>query len=403
MKIKLITIGNELLSGFTVDTNATWIGQELGKIGLSVSSRLTIGDNSNEIIKLLEDSINEDVLIVTGGLGPTHDDITTSAFFKYFNDTPEFSEEYWQYLTERFKKITSKVPNLNRNQALSSTKGEMIPNPVGSARGLHYKTDTCHYFALPGVPKEMKAMMTETILPFLKEKSSTELIIRTLRTTGIPESALAEQVQDIIEKYSNITVAFLPQLIGVDIRLTGHSSEEVETIQSSLEQRLGKLLFGYENDTLEDVVGRLLNEKGLTLSTAESCTGGLLSHRITNSPGSSTYFKGGVISYSNEVKMNILEVEEDTLERVGAVSEQTAIEMAEGVQKLLKSDMGVSITGIAGPDGGSAEKPVGLVYIGFVYNHESYAKKFQFIRDRKGNKYLSSQAALNMIRLNLSK
>ncbi len=403
MKITLITVGNELLSGFTVDTNAAWIGQELGKVGLSVSTHLTLPDDPEIIISALKTTSDQDVIIVTGGLGPTHDDVTSSAFYTFFQDTPEFSEDYWEKLTERFQKISPNIPKLNRNQAFTPQKGETIPNPVGTARGLQYSLQNRIYYALPGVPKEMKAIMAETILPALKEKSPKDLIVHTLRTTGITESALAEQVHEILNNHSDVTVAFLPQLIGVDIRLTGTSQSAVAQIKKELEDNLGKLIFGYGTVTLEDVVGKLLIEKGLTFAAAESCTGGLLSHRLTNIPGSSVYFKGGVVSYSNDAKMNILDVEEETLERVGAVSEQTAIEMAEGVQQLMKTDLGVSITGIAGPGGGTKEKPVGLVYIGLAVRDDVSARQFIFPRDRKGNKYLSSQAALNMIRLTLNK
>ncbi len=403
MNLALITIGNELLSGFTVDTNAAWIGKKLSKIGVQVSIHITIDDRVESIVSTLKSVSDKNAVIVTGGLGPTHDDVTSSSFFKYFDDTPQFSEEYWEVLTQRFLKITSTIPDLNRNQAMIPTKGTTIPNPVGSARGLQYEKDGCTYFSLPGVPNEMKAMMTESVLPFLEKKSHHNLIVRTIRTTGIPESALAEKVDIILREHPDVSMAFLPQLIGVDIRLTGKIESKISSCQHELESELGDLVFGYDNEGLENVVGTLLLKKGLTLSVAESCTGGLLAHRLTNIPGSSAYFKGGITSYSNEAKMKLLQVEEDTLERVGAVSSETAIEMAEGVRKLLTTDIGVGITGIAGPGGGTEIKPVGLVYIGFSMGEQSYAKKFIFSRDRKGNKYLTSQVALNMIRLTLKK
>ncbi|HJL79155.1 MAG TPA: competence/damage-inducible protein A [Candidatus Marinimicrobia bacterium] len=403
MKAALITIGNELLSGFTVNTNAAWIGQEMGNIGIELRVQHTIGDDKEHIITALEDvSKDMSVVVVTGGLGPTHDDVTPSAFYSYFEDKPVFDEQYWKELTERFSRINYSIPDLNRNQAMKPEKGEVIQNMLGSARGLQFKKGSCHYFALPGVPKEMKAMMMSTVLPFLKSLEEKPISVRTIRTTGIPESALAEKInKKIISHNFPCSVAFLPKLTGVDIRLFGQDAQNIRDMEEILTPVIEKYVYGYDDVSLEEVVGNRLRELGLTLATAESCTGGLLGHRITSVSGSSDYYLGGVVSYNNEAKMELLGVKKQTLEKFGAVSEETVREMAQGVRSLFKSDLGISISGIAGPTGGTPEKPVGLIYIGLSSGKEVAVKKFNFFRDRDSNKRISSQVALNMIRLAL--
>ena len=403
MNAALITIGNELLSGFTVNTNASWIGLELGKIGIEITVHYTIQDNKRDIIFELEKlSKKASAVIVTGGLGPTHDDVTASAFYSYFDDSPVFDEEYWNDLTDRFSKINYKIPDVNRNQAMKPQKGEVIQNELGSARGLYFKKGGCHIFALPGVPKEMKAMINDSVIPILKDQVTNPLITRTIRTTGIPESALAEKINEKINiDYSQCSVAFLPKLTGVDIRLSCRNIKIIQDIEEILTRVIEKYVYGYDNVSLEEVVGNRLRELGLTLATAESCTGGLLGHRITGVSGSSDYYLGGVVSYNNKAKMELLGVKKQTLEKFGSVSEETVREMAQGVKSLFKTDLGISISGIAGPTGGSPEKPVGLIYIGLSSEKEVTIKKFNFFRDRDSNKRISSQVALNMIRLAL--
>ena len=403
MNAALITIGNELLSGFTVNTNASWIGLELGKIGIEITVHHTIQDNKSKIIFELEKlSEMASTVIVTGGLGPTHDDVTASAFYSYFEDSPIFDENYWNDLTDRFSKINYKIPDVNRNQAMKPQKGEVIQNELGSARGLYFKKGGCHIFALPGVPKEMKAMINNSVIPILKDQVTNPLITRTIRTTGIPESALAEKINEKIKiDYSQCSVAFLPKLTGVDIRLSCRNIKIIQDIEEILTPVIEKYVYGYDDVSLEEVVGNRLRELGLTLATAESCTGGLLGHRITGVSGSSDYYLGGVVSYNNKAKMELLGVKKQTLEKFGSVSEETVREMAQGVKSLFKTDLGISISGIAGPTGGSPEKPVGLIYIGLSSEKEVTIKKFNFFRDRDSNKRISSQVALNMIRLAL--
>ena len=404
MKVGLITIGNELLSGFTVDTNSSWIGKSLIEVGARISWHLTVKDDSSQI-KIALENVPKDcmALIITGGLGPTHDDITLNTLFDYYDIQPVFDKEYWVTLKNKMRNRGRKLPEINKNQAIAPEegKGKIIPNNVGTARGIHIFNNILDIFAMPGVPKEMKSMMKNTVLPWFNDKTNNKIHVNTLRTTGIMESTLAEKMSDIIEISKNIEIAFLPQFTGVDIRLMSYEINTLEEIKSKIYESVGKYIFGTGTDTLENIVGKMLIERNYTLSTAESCTGGLLGHRLTNTAGSSRYYLGGVNSYSNEMKTNVINVKKATLDKYGAVSKEVSIEMAEGVRDLLKSDISISITGIAGPGGGTKDKPVGLVYIALIHNEIIINREFIFFKDRQINKKLSSQVALNMIRIHL--
>jgi len=402
MNVGLITIGNELLSGFTTDTNSTWIGQSVLEVGAEITWHVTIGDQYNHITAAL-DQVPEDikVVLVTGGLGPTHDDITQKTLFKYFDVQPVFDEDYWNILNARMVKRARVMPEINKNQAIRPNKGSVIPNNSGSARGLHLNNDRMDVFAMPGVHREMKDMMSNTIIPWIHDKTKSKIYVRTLRTTGAMESVLAEKLVDVTDDTRPVTVAFLPQFTGVDIRLTCPKKNPLIEIEEKIRDRVDKYIYATGIVNLEETVGDMLVKCGYTISTAESCTGGLLGHRFTNVPGSSTYYLGGVVSYSNDMKIKTLGVQENTLQEFGAVSKQTATEMAQGVRDLFGSDLAIAVTGIAGPGGGTAEKPVGLVYITLVHNDTVWAKEFKFFTDRKLNKQLSSQVALNMVRIHL--
>ncbi|CUV10483.1 C-terminal domain of CinA type S [hydrothermal vent metagenome] len=402
MNVGLITIGNELLSGFTTDTNSAWIGQSVLEVGAEITWHVTIGDQYNHITAAL-DQVPEDikVVLVTGGLGPTHDDITQKTLFKYFDVQPVFDEDYWNILNARMVKRARVMPEINKNQAIRPNKGSVIPNNSGSARGLHLNNDRMDVFAMPGVHREMKDMMSNTIIPWIHDKTKSKIYVRTLRTTGAMESVLAEKLVDVTDDTRPVTVAFLPQFTGVDIRLTCPKKNPLIEIEEKIRDRVDKYIYATGIVNLEETVGDMLVKCGYTISTAESCTGGLLGHRFTNVPGSSTYYLGGVVSYSDDIKMKTLGVQENTLQEFGAVSKQTATEMAQGVRDLFGSDLAIAVTGIAGPGGGTAEKPVGLVYITLVHNDTVWAKEFKFFTDRKLNKQLSSQVALNMVRIHL--
>ena len=420
MRVGIITIGNELLSGFTVDRNAAWIGQQLLSSGIKVNVHHTIPDDFGVIYDTLEYQFREwrcDQIIVTGGLGPTVDDITVSSFLEYFDDSHEFDKEYWEILSERFKRLNFKMPNLNKNQAYKSKKGIMIPNLVGTARGLHYtkKHDSVlksvkdlitgdknrvNFFALPGVPKEMKSMFTNYVLPEIEKSLKSKVVCKSIRTTGVPESILQEKITDIIDaNKEKCDIAFLPhRMLGVDIRLTSSDNQLVEDLINSIVPRIKKYVYGYDNDKLEQVISDLLIQNNLTVSTAESCTSGLLASRLTDVPGSSQYFKGGSVCYSNELKINDIGVDKDLIERYGAVSEEVAESLAKNIARKNNTDIGIGITGIAGPDGGTEKKPVGLVFVGIFYKNNLYIKRYNLTPDRITNRELTVTLCLNEIR-----
>ena len=420
MNVGIITIGNELLSGFTLDRNAAWIGQQLLSSGIKVNIHHTIPDDLGVIYDTLENQYSEwecDQIIVTGGLGPTVDDITVSSFLEYFDDSHEFDKEYWEILSERFKRLNFKMPNLNKNQAYKSKRGIMIPNLVGTARGLHYtkkhqsvlksvkglikgNKNKVNFFALPGVPKEMKSMFTNYVLPEIEKSLKNKVVCKSIRTTGVPESILQEKITDIINANNEkCDIAFLPhRMLGVDIRLTSSDNELVEDLINEIVPRIKKYVYGYDNDKLEQVIADLLIKNNLTVSTAESCTSGLLASRLTDVPGSSQYFKGGSVCYSNELKINDIGVDSDLIERYGAVSEEVVESLAKNIAQKNNTDIGIGITGIAGPDGGTEKKPVGLVFVGIFYKNNLYIKRYNLTPDRITNRELTVTLCLNEIR-----
>ena len=402
MKIGLVTIGAELLNGARTNTNAAWIGQNVISVGGAIDWHMTVNDEKNTIESALDEvPTSIDVVLCTGGLGPTHDDITSSVLYDYFGAKPEFDEQYWQLLTKKFAARDQVIPDINRNQAMKPDIGEVIPNPIGSARGLHLSNKSYHLFAMPGVPAEMKSMMTDTILPWIESRSKSKIHVTVMRTTGIMESVLYEKVQGILDDYPQINVAFLPRFTGVDIRLTTSDKNTLNRLVDQISPVIQKYHFGGEGVELEDVVGRLLIKNRKTIATAESCTGGLIGDRLTNISGSSLYYKGGIVAYSNSVKEKTIGVKKETLDSAGSVSEETALEMARGIRNKLNADIGLSTTGIAGPKGGTKEKPVGLVYIAISYNSGEKVYRFTFTPYRKTNKLMTSQAALNITRVHI--
>ena len=402
MKIGLVTIGAELLNGARTNTNAAWIGQNVISVGGAIDWHMTVNDEKNTIESALDEvPTSIDVVLCTGGLGPTHDDITSSVLYDYFGAKPEFDEQYWQLLTKKFAARDQVIPDINRNQAMKPDIGEVIPNPIGSARGLHLSNKSYHLFAMPGVPAEMKSMMTDTILPWIESRSKSKIHVTVMRTTGIMESVLYEKVQGILDDYPQINVAFLPRFTGVDIRLTTSDKNTLNRLVDQISPVIQKYHFGGEGVELEDVVGRLLIKNRKTIATAESCTGGLIGDRLTNISGSSLYYKGGIVAYSNPVKEKTIGVKKETLDSAGSVSEETALEMARGIRNKLNADIGLSTTGIAGPKGGTKEKPVGLVYIAISYDRGEKVYRFTFTPYRKTNKLMTSQAALNITRIHI--
>ena len=401
MNAGIISVGNELLMGFTLDSNSTWIARKLLDLGIKVDLKLTIADNEGEILEAFKTlSSRCDVILCTGGLGPTSDDVTKSAYCDFIQAGLELNEDYLEELKKKFEDRQLVMSDSNREQAMVPDKGETIPNSLGSALGLKFVDEESRIYVMPGVPSEMKRMMEETVLPELEQLPRDELHVTTIRLTGIMESALYDQVKDLLND-NIVKVAFLPGFLGVDVRLMSRDKDSLLELSGQFFDRLGNYVYAEDWETLEDAVGRLLIERGLTLATADSCTGGLLGNRITNVAGSSEYYLGGIVSYSDSAKMNLLGVSQETLKKFGAVSEETAQEMAAGARRVLQSDVGVSITGIAGPTGGTEDKPVGLVYIAVDVAGDVAVRKFVFSEDRRYNKELSAQAALNLVRMSM--
>ncbi|MBS1516191.1 MAG: competence/damage-inducible protein A [Bacteroidetes bacterium] len=412
MNSKILTVGDEILIGQIVNTNAAYLGDVLFAIGMPVEKSVTIGDDEKMILDEFKDSLeNYDLTIITGGLGPTHDDITKPALVKFFNDELILNEKILEYVTKLFASRNIIMPKVNEGQAMVPSKSKVIWNANGTAPGIWLEQENKVFVALPGVPYEMKAMMEESVVPMLKEKflSNLDYVLKqkTLLTTGVGESVLNEMIGDVLSIIKNDKLAFLPSIEGVRLRINVKSDTEenadkrVSEIENQIREKIGEYIFGTGNDILEEITGKLLTQKKLTLAAAESCTGGLLSSRITDVSGSSAYFLGGIVSYANEAKIEFLDIKEDTLKNYGAVSEQTAIEMAENVRKNFNSDIGISTTGIAGPTGGTAEKPVGLVYIGYSDREKTYAKQFLFSAFRERNKKRAAQEALEILRKEL--
>ncbi len=402
MKIGIIVIGNEILGGFTIDKNAAWIGQTLLNEGLRVHRKITVLDQKNEIIRAF-DSLSEDcdIVISTGGLGPTIDDITTSTLFDYFNDKPIYDESYWNKLKLYFNNKGMEIPPINRNQCYQSTTGKMIPNLKGSARGLFYHQDDKKYFILPGVPMEMKAMFEEFVLTEILKQTSEKFFCRSINTAAIAESLIHEKIIHLIESehYQGCEVSFLPhKMFGVDIRIMSTNRVVMDKLVDEIALILQENIYGYDGETLIESVTQALLSQKLTISVAESCTGGLLGETFTNIAGSSAFFKGGVICYSDELKKNLVNVSEETLKKFGAVSYEVAEELCRNIAHITATDIGVGITGVAGPGGGSKEKPVGLVFIGIFYQNNLYIHEYNLTSDRKTNRELSITLCLNELR-----
>jgi len=403
MKIAILSIGNELLSGDTINTNAGWMGRNLTDIGCDICRQITVPDNKDSISNALTELVNlkPGYIICTGGLGPTDDDITQQTLFDFVGTESEFDQNYWESLSVRFNRFGIQIPESNRNQALVPVDGVVVPNPVGSARGSKLQVNDTILISLPGVPAEMKAMMTDSIIPMIQENELNPKCIRTLRTTGIPESALIEKIAPILEKDHACDIGYYPSLFGVDVRISHTDSQSVDSLSKDFYKTLKLSIYAEGKDSIEEVIIQLAKSKNSTVSTAESCTGGLIGHRLTEVSGSSDVYKGGFVVYNNESKIDLLGVDKSILKKYGAVSEETAQAMAKNVTNIFASDYGISVTGIAGPAGGTDQKPVGLVYIGFAKNDDVKVKKFHFGTDRKKNKLRTSQAALNWLRLSL--
>ncbi len=412
MKAAILTIGTEILIGQIVDTNSAWMANELNQIGVSIQTIISISDSGDEIKRTVKQLLNKyDLVLVTGGLGPTSDDITTQILCNVFNSKLVLHEDTLQHIESIFAKRNLPLTELNRRQAMVPECCEVLFNPNGTAPGMWFARNSSILVAMPGVPFEMKGIMEQHVLPKLVALRKGGVIVhKTVQTFGLPESFLAERLEEWErEMPSTISIAYLPSPTSIRIRLSSAGTEKVE-IEKAIDLQVQKLesiipayVFGFNDDSLASVVGALLNKYGKTLSLAESCTGGTISQLITQISGSSDYYKGAVVAYSNEIKVNILNVDNTLIANHGAVSQQVVEAMANGVRTKFKTDYSIATSGIAGPTGATPDKPVGLVWIAVSTPLETISKSFNFSNDRERNIIRSSVTALNMLRLELVK
>ncbi len=404
----IITIGDELLIGQVIDTNSAWIAQRLNENGIALKKRVAVGDSRDEIWKALEmEQADADIILITGGLGPTSDDITKPALNEYFGGKMIVNEDALKNVKYLFEKIFKRpVSQVNLLQAEVPDVCEVIQNKRGSAPGMVFRKKGTVFISMPGVPYEMKGMMEESVLPLLKNNFNLPAIVhRTLLTAGIGESALAEIIKDFEDNLpKDIKLAYLPNYGMVRLRLStsGFEKEEVQKIIDSYFKELKELVKEYlvtdADDSLPAVIGQLLNSQNKTVSTAESCTGGYIAHLITSVAGSSAYYEGSIVSYSYGIKEKLLGVKEDTLNMYGAVSEQTVTEMLNGLLDKMGTSYGIAVSGIMGPKGGTEDKPVGTVWIAVGDTQNHHCQKFNFRFNRERNIEVTGIMALNLLR-----
>ena len=408
MKAEIITIGDELLIGQTIDTNSAWMGAELSLSGFDIIRKTSIHDIREDIINALRDASlrGTDVVLITGGLGPTSDDITKPALCEFFNTRLMMNTMVLGMVEKMMLRRNFPMNENNRKQAEVPESCRVLTNAAGTAPGMWFEKEKTLFISMPGVPAEMKYIMNEHVLPELKKRFMSQVIIhRNIMTYGFPEARLAEVLTGFEAQLpASVKLAYLPSWGIIKLRLTATGNNKkvvansIETQVSNLYKIIPELIYGENEDSLEAVIGKLLTAKKKTLCTAESCTGGNIAHLITSVPGSSKYFRGSVIAYDNSVKENILNVDSDIINTCGAVSEKVVRKMAEASRVLLKADYSVATSGIAGPDGGTEKKPVGTIWIAVASPSATIAEKHTFGTDRIINIKRFSMAALNMLR-----
>ncbi|WP_448520297.1 competence/damage-inducible protein A [Rhodoflexus sp.] len=408
---EIITIGDEILYGQITDTNSQWMSAELDKIGVRTVRKTSIGDSTEAILNALQAAeAVADIILMTGGLGPTKDDVTKRTLAEYFGAALVFDQSVLDNITRLFSARGREVTPTNRQQAYVPANCKTLQNLIGTAPGMWFERNGKVFVSLPGVPYEMKKMMKETVLPMLQTRFETPHIIhRMIKTINIPESTLS----DLIEEWElslppHLKLAYLPRMGQVRLRLTGIGTDK-KALQAEIDREtakvvalIGKHFYGYDDDEIETTVAKLLLQQGKTIATAESCTGGYIAHQFTQHAGSSRYFVGGIVAYSNEVKVSQLGVLPETLATHGAVSEATVRQMAENVRIRYGASIGIATTGIAGPDGGTPEKPVGTVWIGYADGAQVIAKKLALAQERSLNISLTCNAILDLVRKQLT-
>ncbi len=406
MDAEIIGVGSELLLGQIANTDAQYISQKLSQLGINVFFHTVVGDNNKRLKEVLKIAVSRaDLIITTGGLGPTMDDLTKETIAEFLGIPMELHQPSVKQIEEYFAKRGRTVSQNNYKQAYFPKGSIVLPNNKGTAPGAILEHNNKIFIILPGPPRELQPMFEEHVIPYLESKSSEKIISRVLKIYGIGESDMEEKIKDLLINQSNPTIAPLAGASELTIRLTAKTSRNedpyklIQPVEQKIRERLGDVVYGVDDDTLESVVVNLLIESGKTIATAESCTGGLIAERITSIPGASQVFLQGVVAYSNQSKIERLKVSKDTLAKYGAVSHQTAEEMVKGIIETSGADIGVAVTGIAGPGGGSKDKPVGLVYIGIGDKRGSLCvKKYNLLGDRKRVQQSSASLALDSIR-----
>lgn len=406
MQAEIISIGDELLLGQTVNTNASWIGKELALVGIPVQWGVTIADDRDAIIHAIDQAMKRsELVLITGGLGPTKDDITKHVLCEYFETELEINPAVLKRVESFFKNRNRVMLDVNIQQAALPKSCRVIDNYTGTASGMWFEKNGSILISLPGVPFEMQGMMTDILIPdFVKRFEVPSIYHKTILTTGIGESYLADRIQDWENRVraNGLGLAYLPSPIVLKLRLTSSKGKEDATLIQAyfdeIEADMPQFVFGYEEEELNEVVGKLLIKNKMTVGTVESCTGGGIANFFTATPGSSNYFQGGLVTYSNELKIKLADVKSDTLDQFGAVSEEVVREMSVGGLHKLGVDYCISISGIAGPDGGTDEKPLGTVWISIASKESVISKKYNFGNNRERNVQMSIFAAVNLLR-----
>ena len=403
---EILTVGDELLTGLVADTNAAWLGEQLSSLGWRVARMTTVGDNEEELVRSLDQAVQRaSAVVVTGGLGPTPDDITRSAAARHLGVPLKFDPDTYTRIERYFERLGRPKTESNRLQAMAPESARILPNTNGLAPGFAWMEEKCLVFVLPGVPPEMKAMFENGVKPVLeKEGGGVMFRSRRLLTFGFAESELVPLLEFLGGTFPDVRVAYLPGKTGVVVRVStfGADSESadrmLDRVEKDIRGRLGSKVVSSDGRTMEQVVAELLLSERKTLALAESCTGGLVAHKLTNVPGSSGFLDRGLVVYSNRAKVDLLGISPDLLELHGAVSPETAKAMAEGVRERAGTDIGLAITGIAGPGGGTETKPVGLVHIGYSDQNRTIVETHRFARERQWNKERSALSALDLVR-----
>lgn len=407
MKAEIITIGDEILIGQIIDTNSAWLAEQFNLNGIEIYQITSVHDNHDHIMEALKEAEEKvDLIFITGGLGPTKDDITKNTLCEYFNTKLVFHEPTFEHIKSRFERRNIDINRLNHDQALVPGDCTVLFNKAGTAPGMWFEKNDTIFISVPGVPFEMKYLVEFEVLPRLQESGKSKAIFhKTILTQGLPESMLAEKIEDWENALpSNVKLAYLPNPMSVRLRLSamGNNKNELEKLVEEQIQKLQIIIpeniFGYNHETMAGVIGEMLKQKSKTLGVAESCTGGYISHLITSVAGSSGFYNGSITAYSNQIKERVLGVDGNTIKCFGAVSEEVAKEMATGAKKILNVDYALATTGIAGPTGGTDEKPVGTVWIAVASENELVAINYVFGDNRERNIIRSSQTALQMLR-----